>query len=59
MSTMLKLLGVIAIVLFGIVIIPLAAISSLNTLFGLTIPISFDTWCAAVVLIMVLSGFRK
>lgn len=54
-----KILGVVALVIFAIVVLPLAAIASLNTLFGLSIPANFDTWCSAVVLIMILQSSRK
>jgi hypothetical protein len=46
-----KLLLGLGLVLFVIVIGPIAVIWSLNTLFPvLNIPLNFDTWCAAVVL---------
>ena len=40
-----------------IVLMPFAAIWSLNTLFpALAIPFAFDTWCAAVLLSGIVSG---
>lgn len=50
------ILFVIAIVAVIFVFLPLAGIWSLNTLFGLAIPYTFDTWCAAFVLSAILSG---
>lgn len=47
------------IILFAIALIvlfPFAAIWSVNTLFGLAIPVTFDTWCAVVVLGMFFRG---
>ena len=51
-----KILLIVGFILLLIVIMPYAAIWSLNTLFALTIPFTFDTWCAAVVLSGVVSG---
>lgn len=52
-----KILMIVGLVLLLIVIMPFAAIWSLNTLFpALAIPFTFDTWCAAVVLSGVVSG---
>jgi hypothetical protein len=52
-----KILMIVGLVLLLIVIMPFAAIWSLNTLFPvLAIPFTFDTWCAAVVLSGVVSG---
>ena len=42
--------------IFMIVLFPFAAIWSVNTLFGLTIPTNFDTWCSVVVLGMFFRG---
>jgi hypothetical protein len=43
--------------IFMIVIGPVATIWSLNALFpALAIPLSFDTWCAALILGAVVSG---
>jgi hypothetical protein len=43
--------------LFMIVIGPIATIWSLNALFpALAIPLSFETWCAALILGAVVSG---
>ena len=39
-----------------IVIYPIAVILSLNTLFGLTIPITFKTWCATSVIVGVFAA---
>ena len=51
-----KILMVVVLFLVLIVLMPYAAIWSLNTLFALTIPFTFDTWCAAVVLSGIVSG---
>jgi hypothetical protein len=54
---MTKLIFVIALVGLIIVVVPLATIWSLNTLFPvLAIPYSIDTWLAAVVLGSVVGG---
>lgn len=53
---MIKILLVVAAVAAIIVLMPLASIWALNTLFSLTIPMTFDTWCAAVILGGVVSG---
>lgn len=44
------IIGFIALALLIIIIAPLATIWALNTLFGLAIPLSFETWLAALVL---------
>ena len=44
------ILGIVALVLAYIILVPIAVIWSLNTLFPvLNIPVNFDTWCAVVV----------
>jgi hypothetical protein len=54
---MTKLIFIIALVGLIIVIVPIATIWSLNTLFpALAIPVSFETWLAAVVLGSVVGG---
>ena len=46
-----KLILIVALVIFLVVIGPLATIWALNTLFpALAIPFTFDTWVAAVIL---------
>ena len=45
-----KALLVIALVLLVIVCGPLASIWAVNTLFGLTIPFTFETWAASLIL---------
>jgi hypothetical protein len=46
-----KLILIVALVIFVVVIGPIATIWALNTLFpALAIPFTFDTWVAAVVL---------
>jgi hypothetical protein len=50
------ILTALSLVIFGIFVMPLAGIWSLNTLFGLTIPYTFDTWLAAFLLGAVVSG---
>lgn len=51
-----KVFGVLAFALFVIVIMPIAVIGSLNTLFNLDIPVNLSTWSSVVVLSMVLNG---
>jgi len=54
---MVKLLLALGLILALLVIMPIATIWSLNTLFpALAIPLSFDTWIAAVVLSGVVGG---
>ena len=44
------ILGIVVLVLAYIILVPIAVLWSLNTLFpALNIPINFDTWCAVVV----------
>lgn len=51
MSDVSKILLWLLIILALVVIGPIAVIWSLNTLFpALAIPLSFDTWCAVVIL---------
>ena len=46
-----KLILIVALVIFVVVIGPIATIWALNTLFpALAIPFTFDTWVAAVIL---------
>ena len=52
-----KILMFVAVALVLMVLMPFAAIWSLNTLFpALAIPFAFDTWCAAVLLSGIVSG---
>jgi len=52
-----KILIIIGIVLALAIIMPIATIWSLNTLFpALAIPLTFDTWVAAIVLGGVVGG---
>ena len=52
-----KILIIIAVAIAIIVIAPVATIWALNTLFpALSIPLTFDTWCAAFLLSAVVSG---
>jgi len=47
------------IIAFGIAMFilgPIAAIWSVNTLFGLAIPMTFDTWVAALIIAGVIRG---
>ena len=54
---MVKILLAIGLILAMLVIMPIATIWSLNTLFpALAIPLSFDTWIATVVLSGVVGG---
>jgi hypothetical protein len=44
------ILGIVVLVLAYIILVPIAVLWSLNTLFpALNIAINFDTWCAVVV----------
>ena len=54
--TITKILLIVGFILLLFVLMPYAAIWSLNTLFALTIPFTFDTWCAAVILSGIVSG---
>lgn len=59
-----KYLIIALLVIAFVVIMPYATIWSINTLFGLTIPFTFDTWCASLILSGVVGGstglsFRK
>ena len=47
---------IISFVILVIIFAPIAGIWSLNTLFGLTIPVTFDTWMAAFFLSAVFGG---
>lgn len=52
-----KYILIIALIAFLIFIGPVASIWALNTLFpALAIPLTFDTWCAALILGAVVSG---
>lgn len=54
---MTKILMIVLFVAAIIVLMPCATIWALNTLFpALAIPLTFDTWCAAVILGGVVSG---
>jgi len=54
---MIKILIIVGIVLAVAIIMPIATIWSLNTLFpALAIPLTFDTWVAAIVLGGVVGG---
>lgn len=48
---------IIAVIVIAIVVaMPFATIWSVNTLFGLTIPFTFDTWLASLILGGVVGG---
>jgi len=52
-----KILLILLFALALIILIPVATIWSLNTLFpALAIPLTFDTWCAALILGGVVGG---
>jgi hypothetical protein len=52
-----KVLLIIVLAVALIILMPCATIWALNTLFpALAIPLTFDTWCAAVILGGVVSG---
>lgn len=52
-----KYLLIIGFVVLLLILVPVATIWSLNTLFpALNIPIGFDTWCAALILGGVVGG---
>jgi hypothetical protein len=54
---MTKVLLIIVLAVALIILMPCATIWALNTLFpALAIPLTFDTWCAAVILGGVVSG---
>lgn len=53
---MIKILMYVLLIGVLVVLMPFAAIWSLNTLFGLTIPFTFDTWCASIILSGVVGG---
>jgi len=53
---MVRIVALIAFALLVIWLAPLAAIWSVNTLFSMTIPYTFDTWCASLILSGVVSG---
>jgi hypothetical protein len=46
----LGLITVIALIILAVIFFPFAIIWSLNILFNLSIPTTFETWCAVVVL---------
>lgn len=50
------LIGWLLLVVAAIILGPIATIWSINTLFSLTIPYQFETWCAVVWLSMVTFG---
>lgn len=58
---MVKLFVVLAFALLIVIFAPLASIWSMNTLFGLNIAYTFDTWMASFILGSIVSGgyFRK
>jgi hypothetical protein len=52
-----KYLIIIAIVLAVVIVMPIASIWSLNTLFpALAIPVNINTWCASLILGGVVGG---
>jgi len=54
---MTKVLLIILLIVILVVLMPLATIWSLNTLFPvLAIPMTFDTWCASLILGGVVGG---
>jgi len=54
---MVKILVILAIIAVFVILMPIATIWSLNTLFPvLAIPVTFDTWLAAVVLGGIVGG---
>lgn len=50
------LIGWLALIVAAIILGPIATIWSLNTLFSMSIPYQFETWCAVVWLSMVTFG---
>ena len=50
------LFGWLALIVAAIILGPIATIWSLNTLFSMSIPYQFETWCAVVWLSMVTFG---
>lgn len=53
------ILLIVFLVFVGIVVVPLAVIWSLNILFGMGIPITWETWSAMLVLLTVISGSKN
>jgi len=51
-----KYLIIAVIVIAIVVLMPFATIWSINTLFGLTIPFTLDTWLASLILGSVVGG---
>lgn len=55
---LLPFMFIISFVILVLIFAPIVGIWSLNTLFGLAIPITFDTWIAAFVLSVILGSPR-
>lgn len=53
---MMKIFLYVVVIGLMLVLMPFAGIWSLNTLFGLTIPFNFDTWCASIILSGIVGG---
>lgn len=53
---MTKVLLIIAVAIAFVIFAPFASIWAVNTLFNTTIPFTFDTWCASLILGGVVSG---
>ena len=50
---------IVALIIFALLMLwlgPIAAIWSVNTLFSMAIPYTFDTWCASLILSAAVSG---
>lgn len=56
MKALILLLIVIAAIIAVVVLLPLGVIIAMNTLFGLTIPLEFDTWISVVILYLFLNA---
>jgi hypothetical protein len=57
-SLILKIIGLVALLLLVLAVLPIAFIYSLNTIFGLAVPLELKTWAAAAFLLLVI-GLRS
>ena len=55
MKYVLAIFALLVLITIAVVILPLAAIWSLNTLFALNIPTTFETWTAALILGLIIN----
>lgn len=59
MSDIGALIGSVLLVIIIVILGPLGVIWSLNTLFGLTIPFTLNTWAASACLSIIIHGSTK